>query len=228
MLKIVILEDDDDLRDSMVDFFRDKDCHVTEFASVDEWLERPSKFGVDVFFIDINMPGLSGIDFMRINRTVYPGSLFYVITGNDVAEVLSEVYKSGADAYFQKPIDPEVLLSVVQRTAKVKDSVAHAGIELVLNTYQKKLTTKAGTNFIEMTMKKFIVLVGFAKAPDQFLETWEVMTLLEEAGWEFSLPVVRMLMMEIRKDLEELGCRRSDLKTHSKRGYQLLPKLSII
>ena len=60
----------------------------------------------DVLFLDINMPGLSGIEVVeRIRREAgYEDIPIVMLTVDDRKEMLSQAFSSGADAYITKPI----------------------------------------------------------------------------------------------------------------------------
>ena len=54
---------------------------------------------------DINMPGMSGIDLLKIIKEEYPRVPVIVITAYDDAKNRMAAYRSGADDYINKPID---------------------------------------------------------------------------------------------------------------------------
>ena len=54
---------------------------------------------------DINMPGTSGIDLLKIIKEEYPGLPVIVITAYDDAKNRMAAYRNGADDYINKPID---------------------------------------------------------------------------------------------------------------------------
>ena len=54
---------------------------------------------------DINMPGMSGIDLLKIIKEEYPRLPVIVITAYDDAKNRMAAYRNGADDYINKPID---------------------------------------------------------------------------------------------------------------------------
>ena len=94
-----------------------------------EAIDKSMSFRPDVVFMDINMPGLSGIDAMKSIAALYPSTLFAVITAYDVFEYARESLKVGACDYIVKPFTPSRIVEaitslnarVVKREAEIKE-----------------------------------------------------------------------------------------------------------
>lgn len=95
-----------------------------------EAIGKAISFHPDVIFMDINMPGLNGIEAMKSISKLYPQILFVVVTAYDVFEYAKESLKMGACDYIIKPFVPkrivEVLVSLnekVMRLAAERDEM---------------------------------------------------------------------------------------------------------
>jgi CheY-like chemotaxis protein len=83
---------------------------------------------VDLVILDVMMPGLSGIDVLRILRQTHSTSELPVImaTAKDQSEDVVEALDHGANDYVTKPLDFPVILARVQAQLRAKDAAAEA------------------------------------------------------------------------------------------------------
>ncbi|RPH32129.1 MAG: response regulator [Bacteroidales bacterium] len=59
-----------------------------------------------VVISDMKMPGMSGIDFIRIAKKEYPNITFYILTGYDITDEISQALKDHLiRKYFRKPFN---------------------------------------------------------------------------------------------------------------------------
>ncbi len=72
----------------------------------------------DLLLTDIRMPGLNGIDLLRIARELNPEILVLVLTAYPTVSTAVEAMKLGATDYITKPFHPDELLATVQRLIK--------------------------------------------------------------------------------------------------------------
>jgi DNA-binding NtrC family response regulator len=82
----------------------------------------------DVIFLDLMMPGLSGMEIMRHFRTAGLSAEVIVITGNSTVEAAVEAMKEGAVDFIPKPFSPNqlrmVLRKVSERSALIRENAA--------------------------------------------------------------------------------------------------------
>src|ERR1044071_10461906 len=82
MAAILIVDDDDSVRDVLYDLFSDEHlCHVA--ATAEQALTFIAEQPYDVVVTDISMPGLSGLELMGQLRQIRPGTPVIVISGID-------------------------------------------------------------------------------------------------------------------------------------------------
>src|SRR5258708_3183894 len=107
-MKILVIDDEAELRSTISDILRDAGHEVTEAgddgpaaqALVDEG-------GFDLVISDVRLPGLDGLELFRRARTTSPLSDFMLMTAfADVAEAVAAL-KEGAADYLTKPFDPD-------------------------------------------------------------------------------------------------------------------------
>ncbi len=114
--KILIVEDDPDLRDLLQDDLEDAGYNVS--VAIDgraalAHLERNQEL-VDLMITDVRMPGVGGDQILAAMREKRPESPVIVITAFGSVEQAVEMVKAGAFQYLTKPFDSEELLKTVE------------------------------------------------------------------------------------------------------------------
>ena len=124
MLKIAICEDDSMQRKSIVYMIEkyldviDKRCKTFEFISGEKLLSSIDKF--DIYFLDIQMDSLSGIDTAKRIRLIHEKAIIIFTTG--FKDYVFDAFDVNAFHYIIKPIDEnnfkEILFSAVKSISK--------------------------------------------------------------------------------------------------------------
>jgi DNA-binding response OmpR family regulator len=102
---MLIVEDELPLSNCLQDFFRLKGFSVASAFSGEEAVERLSEGGVDVLLLDILLPGLTGLEVLRLAKERYPKVKVIVVTAVDDEGVQDTARRCGADAVISKPFD---------------------------------------------------------------------------------------------------------------------------
>lgn len=106
--KILIVDDERDVRVRLGNLIsRRINCIVEKASNGKKALEKLKKDNFDLVFLDIKMPGLSGIDVVREAIKFTPQTKFLAITAYDSCEIADEVLKAGAVDYIHKPLTIE-------------------------------------------------------------------------------------------------------------------------
>lgn len=66
LLKVLVVDDEPDIREILVDILSLKDCQVTGAENPSKALELLKTSQFDIIFSDMNMPGMNGLDFFRV------------------------------------------------------------------------------------------------------------------------------------------------------------------
>lgn len=111
-MKILIVDDEKDVQWLFEKKFRreqkagDFDLHFAYSGEEAlELLKQPQMADLRIVLTDINMPGMSGIDLLKIIKEQYSHLPVVVITAYDDAKNRMAAYRNGADDYINKPID---------------------------------------------------------------------------------------------------------------------------
>ena len=119
-MQIMIVDDEKIVRESLYYWF-EKLGHAAEAAaSAYEALEKLEKNSFDLLFVDIKMPGMSGIELLERVKTDFPDTIVVIITAYGSIESAIEAMKKGAHDYLLKPFKPDYLSLVMEKVLQQK------------------------------------------------------------------------------------------------------------
>jgi two-component system nitrate/nitrite response regulator NarL len=90
---------------------------VGEAADGAEGIKTVARHQPDVVLLDLNMPGISGIEAMKAILAESPGTQVVMLTVSEDAEDLIVALRTGAVGYLLKNIDSEFLVNAIRRAA---------------------------------------------------------------------------------------------------------------
>jgi FixJ family two-component response regulator len=115
---ICIVDDDDDVRESISSFFRSVGLRVEGFGAAETFLQSPALSRADCLITDLHMPGMDGLGLHRELRRRGVEIPVIVMTAYSTPEARAEAKDLGAAAFVDKPVDPEILLNDVESILK--------------------------------------------------------------------------------------------------------------
>ena len=104
MKRLLIVDDEAQLAALLKEHF-EKDYDITIALSAAAAVERFARQRPDAVFLDVNMPGVTGVDVLKLFRQTDAGVPVIMMTGNMDTRVAEECLKSGAFAYVPKPFN---------------------------------------------------------------------------------------------------------------------------
>src|SRR5512136_1023419 len=113
VLRILLVEDDDDNRELMQELLRLEGHEVVEAASAERALDLAGQRSFDAVVADVGLPGMDGLALARELRRRAPRLAVVAVSGwGDCAE-LEEARGREVDAVVVKPADPVKLLAAL-------------------------------------------------------------------------------------------------------------------
>lgn len=115
-IKVAIVEDDEAVRTILSDWIRQEDGFVClhQFGSTEAALTGLPSQPPDVALVDINLPGLSGIECVRRLKAALPKTQFVMLTVYEDANHIFEALTAGATGYMLKRTAREALLTALR------------------------------------------------------------------------------------------------------------------
>src|ERR687897_3340355 len=117
MARILLIDDDPGVRDSMERTLRAAGYAVQSAANGEEGFELARNGAFDVILSDMRMPGISGLDILRKLRDIKVDAAFIIMTGFGTVDTAVEAMKLGAVDFVQKPFFRDELLMRVRAAA---------------------------------------------------------------------------------------------------------------
>jgi len=122
--KILIVDDDDAVRSGLF-WALNSDYRVFQASSREEASALITAEGIDVVLSDLHLPPhlddiSEGLSLIEIARAQDPPLQVVVITGTDAKRGALEAVKRGAYGFFEKPLDPDEVLHIVNQAARLR------------------------------------------------------------------------------------------------------------
>lgn len=114
-LKIIIIDDDENIRKPLSFILEDEGYEVAQSAEGLPALERMSNEFFNVALVDYKLPDITGIDIAKKIRQVSSDTRVIMITGHGSLEIAVEAIREAVFDYLQKPVNPENVKTVIQR-----------------------------------------------------------------------------------------------------------------
>ena len=120
MMKIVIADDDKNLRKVLVNELSDEGFEVAETDQGTKTVELLERNEYDVLLLDLNMPGLSGLDVLKKIKELEIPTEVIILTAYATVSTAVETMKIGAYDYLTKPFQIEELKTVIEKAYEKK------------------------------------------------------------------------------------------------------------
>ncbi len=114
LTKVLLVEDDTDLRENMQEYLELTGYQVTGVADAKGFYTALEKETYKVAIIDIGLPDASGFMLAKHLRTIGSNIGIIILTANDAEVDQVKGYKAGADNYMVKPVSGPLLESAIQ------------------------------------------------------------------------------------------------------------------
>ncbi len=104
---VLIVDDEEVVRRAHLRSLENTGCQARVARDGDEAIRLMEEDPCDVILLDIRMPGLDGMDVLKIIKERWPDSEVVVITGYPTVESAKEAVRMGACDYIAKPVAPD-------------------------------------------------------------------------------------------------------------------------
>ena len=114
-LRVVVIDDEEIKRVSLVDDLRDAHLEVADFPAAEPALAHLATQYADVVVTDLKMPGLSGIDVLKRLQATSPETDVILMTAFGTVENAVDAMRHGAYDYLTKPFSSDQLIVLLER-----------------------------------------------------------------------------------------------------------------
>lgn len=115
VINVAVVEDDREVREALRLTLDGQDgFHCTgSFPSCEEAVKGLPEAPPDVVLMDINLPGMDGIEGVRVLKEKLPGTDFLMLTVREDEETVFRALSAGAAGYLLKHATPEAILDAI-------------------------------------------------------------------------------------------------------------------
>ena len=113
---------------------------VAEASSGEQGLALAIQNEPDLIMLDLNMPGMNGIDTLIALRDAGITSRILMLTVSDNIGDIAQAFKAGADGYLLKDMEPELLLEEIKKAAIGQMVIDARLTELLVGALQTRQT----------------------------------------------------------------------------------------
>jgi len=117
MISILIVDDEDSVRDSLLNWFLEDGYEVEAAENAKKALQLLEERNFNIILADIKMPGMDGLELHRRIRSLNRETIVIIMTAFASVETAVQALKDGAFDYVTKPFDPDDLSHLIRNAA---------------------------------------------------------------------------------------------------------------
>ena len=114
-MKILLIDDDEWIRDSLALFMEAEGCHLKTCESAEEALEALNQQAYDIIIADYRLPGMNGLEFLKKAASFCPRVIRILITAYSSEGIASEASRVGIQDFIEKPFTTQTIEASLSR-----------------------------------------------------------------------------------------------------------------
>jgi DNA-binding response OmpR family regulator len=208
-LKILIIEDEEGLRESIEEYFTGEGNICETASSYQTAMVKVNLYRYDCILLDITLPGGNGIEILKkIKESNYPDGVLIISAKNSLDDRL-EGLNIGADDYLVKPFHLSELkarVSAIIRRKTFNGSNLLLFNEITIDLLAKEV--KVGKLTVKLTRKEYALLLYFIANKGKVVSKNAIAEHLWGDGIDMAnnFDFIYSHIKNIRKKLMEAGC----------------------
>jgi DNA-binding response OmpR family regulator len=221
-MRLLIVEDEKELRRSILEYFNNSGVNCESAIDYESALDKFELYDYDCILLDINLPGGSGLDLLRILKRQKPESAVIIVSANDSLDQKLLGLDWGADDYLTKPFHLSELSARVNSLMRRKAGTGSNRIvleDLIIDL--SELVVYVKDQEINLTKKEFDILLYLVNNKNKVISKVALAEHIwgEFADTSYSYDYLYSHMKNLRKKLEESGAN-DYIKTVYGVGYK--------
>lgn len=222
--KILVIEDEPQMAGLIAQYVKKGGMDATVCASAEEALSAIQKSEPHAILLDLNLPGMSGMEFLRKFRSEHKTLVpVIVVSGNDRDEDIIGALEIGADDFVTKPFSPRVLQARLSASLRRMASAETAAEETTqfgeYTILENSCVLKRGTAKVRLSAKEFDVLSFLVHHAGENLSPNAIFS----AVWKVpfgDVTAVAVYIQRLRKKIERDPQNPEFIKTIFRYGYR--------
>ncbi len=222
-VRILIVDDEPQIRRVMRATLSGAGYLVADARSGEEALEKLRDERSDLVLLDVNLPGISGIETCRKIRAQSGAHVLMVTVRNSDQDAV-EALDAGADDYITKPFAMEVLLARIRATLRRSAPAAEPGADIVrFGKVEVRVTARrvlVDAREVRLTPKEFDLLRFLISNDDVALPHERILQAVWGPGYGSEVQYLRVFIKQLRKKIEPDPGRPLYILTEPWLGYR--------
>jgi two-component system, OmpR family, response regulator len=223
MSRILLLDDEVDLREEVAEYLRNQGFMVDEAVSLREFDQRTRMVQYDIVILDRLLPDGDSLERVDEFRTQHPHCGVIMFTARDSSRDRISGYKMGADHYITKPIRLDELAAMVMTLSRR----LHSNQNWRLSSFNWSLTTP-DNHAISLTGLEYMFLSVLAQHAPRAVARQALLEALGKSQDSYDPRNLDALVLRLRKKVAEVTRTPLPLKTLHGAGYCLSHAFSVI
>jgi DNA-binding NtrC family response regulator len=121
--KVHLIDDEVEFASALAERLRLRDYDALAFSQAGDALDIIQSDPPHVILLDFRMPGMDGIEVLKIIKQMNPSIEVIMLTGHGDTRSIEEVMKNGAFDYIMKPVDIGELILKIDQAKNKRDSI---------------------------------------------------------------------------------------------------------
>jgi CheY-like chemotaxis protein len=126
--RVLIVDDDIDLAESLAEVLLDHGCDVSLAEHGQEALERACAQEFDIIFMDVRMPVMNGVDSFFAIRSIKPEARIVMMTGFK-ERFVERAIQAGAEGPLYKPFAIDEMLGLMESRGRIEQLLQSGGLD---------------------------------------------------------------------------------------------------
>ncbi len=220
-MRVLIVEDETELREALVRRFRNEGFVVDAAGDGEEGLYLGREFPVDLAVVDLGLPQLSGMDMIRRLREEGRDFPVLILTARDRWQDKVEGLQAGADDYVTKPFHMEEIFAranaLLRRSAGWSQATLHCG-PIKLDTRSQAVTVDERA--VDLTSFEYKLLEYLMLHAGEVISKTELTEALYEQDFDRDSNTIEVFVGRLRRKLDPAR-NLKPIETLRGRGYRL-------
>ena len=165
MLKVVVVEDNDSIREGLkilIDGTEGYAC-VESFSDCESMLKNIVKLKPDVLLMDLGLPGMSGVEGIKKAKAFLPELTILVLTVYEENELVFDALCAGASGYLVKKTPPSKLLEAIKEAHEGGAPMSSHIARKVIDFFQTKKPVSLQKSVYTLTPREKEILTGLVE-----------------------------------------------------------------
>ena len=222
MQKILIVEDDEKLRNELEIFLNNNGYQAESLKTFDNTINDILEINPNLILLDINLPGVDGEYICKeIRKQSDMGIIIVTSRDNELDELVSINY--GADHYITKPFNIHILLAKVNSLLRRTNSNSEPKNKIDAKDFILNISNSTiikDDKIIDLTKNEYKILKYFIENREKIVSREDIMDVLWENDCFIDDNTLSVNITRLRSKLEELGLK-DIIETKRGQGYML-------